>query len=141
MFNPNEDGVTHINVYSKGRTELGRSLTNLAPTPFRHPHLGEFKCVEGFWYMFVTCQAQFQRMDGWTAKREGDKAHRVREMDKATLKEVYLLKLQYNPRIKDMLLANTLPLEHYYVYGDKVVSNRYTWTAKLWEEIATELRG
>lgn len=33
MINPLEDGITHINVYSKGATELGRLLTNFAHTP------------------------------------------------------------------------------------------------------------
>lgn len=28
--NPEEDGITHINIYSKGSTELGRLLSNFA---------------------------------------------------------------------------------------------------------------
>jgi hypothetical protein len=47
---PSEDGVTHINVYSRGNTELGRLLSNFAHTPFSHPEFGEFASVEGFWY-------------------------------------------------------------------------------------------
>lgn len=27
-YHPDTDGITHINVYSKGRTELGRRLSN-----------------------------------------------------------------------------------------------------------------
>lgn len=29
-INPDEDGRTHINIYSKGGTELGRLLSNFA---------------------------------------------------------------------------------------------------------------
>jgi hypothetical protein len=43
---PSEDGVTHINVYSRGNTELGRLLSNFAHTPFSHPEFGEFASVE-----------------------------------------------------------------------------------------------
>lgn len=139
MINPNDDGVTHINVYTKGKTELGRLLSNLAATPFTHPIYGEFKCVEGFWYMYTTGNTKFQTMDGWTAKREGNKLPRIQEMDPEELKAVYKYKLKANPDLAKLLLTNTLPLEHYYVYEGKVVSNKYTWTAKLWETIKAEI--
>lgn len=49
MWNPDEDGVTHINIYSKGKTELGRWLTNFSYSPFNHPEYGKFLSMEGFW--------------------------------------------------------------------------------------------
>lgn len=33
MINPEEDGITHINIYSKGKTDLGRMLSNFAKFP------------------------------------------------------------------------------------------------------------
>jgi hypothetical protein len=50
MWIPEEDGVTHINIYSKGKTELGRWLTNFSYSPFNHPEYGKFLSMEGFWY-------------------------------------------------------------------------------------------
>ena len=38
---PKDDGVTHINIYSKGQTELGGLLSNFSRTPFVHPKYGE----------------------------------------------------------------------------------------------------
>lgn len=49
MFEPKNDGIDHINVYSGGATELGRLLTNFAHTPFENEY-GKFESVEGFWY-------------------------------------------------------------------------------------------
>jgi len=50
MLDSKMDGVTHINIYSKGKTKLGRLLTNFAHTPFTHAEYGQFASVEGFWY-------------------------------------------------------------------------------------------
>ena len=54
IINPDNDGIDHINTYSKGKTELGKLLTNFAHTPFVHPKYGEFQSVEGFWYFKKT---------------------------------------------------------------------------------------
>ena len=45
MIDPKLDGIEHINIYSKGKTELGRLLTNFAQTPFIHPEYGRFESV------------------------------------------------------------------------------------------------
>jgi len=39
MINPEEDGITHINIYSKGKTDLGRMLSNFAKLPFILKHI------------------------------------------------------------------------------------------------------
>ena len=47
MINPQNDGVDHINIYSKGLTELGRFLSN-----FEHILIttedGDFNSIEGY---------------------------------------------------------------------------------------------
>ena len=42
------DGVTHINVYSQGKTSIGRALSNFSPLGFNHPKHGHFESVEGY---------------------------------------------------------------------------------------------
>ena len=54
MFQPNEDGITHINICSKGKTELGRLLSNFAHTPFWLQGAGRFESVEGYWFWLGT---------------------------------------------------------------------------------------
>ena len=49
MINPKQDGISHVNIYSQGKTELGRMLSN-----FYHYQVitkdGNFTSVEGYWY-------------------------------------------------------------------------------------------
>ena len=49
-FNPMQDGITHINIYTQGKTQLGRALSNLFDCEFTVPGYGDFKSLEGFWY-------------------------------------------------------------------------------------------
>lgn len=55
-MDPKTDGVDHINIYSKGKTWLGRELSNFAPLPqsIEVPIMSlTFNChtVEGIWYL------------------------------------------------------------------------------------------
>jgi len=145
MVNPEEDGITHINIYSKGKTEIGRLLTNFARTPFFYPHYGHFESVEGFWYYYLTgCQhSGLQLLYGWEAKQEGKKLRDDR-LDKEGLsdeqKEVILeairCKLRQNKPLLKMLVRSTLPFEHYYCYGGKVIPlPQYQWIVDEIERI------
>jgi hypothetical protein len=53
-INPHKDGIDHINIYSRGKTEVGRQLSNFAHTPFTHKDYGYFNSVEGLWYYLIT---------------------------------------------------------------------------------------
>lgn len=44
-----EDGVTHLNVYSKASTELGRWLSNFEQVSLSLPE-GEFESLEGYYH-------------------------------------------------------------------------------------------
>ena len=72
-LDPKEDGVSHINVWSRGTTDLGRDLSNFAHTPFVHPRYGPFQSVEGFWYWLSTGQKEIKlrHLWGYLAKEEG----------------------------------------------------------------------
>ena len=49
QFNPEDDGITHINIWFQGKTELGRMLSHFYELPFTHPFFGDFKTMEGLW--------------------------------------------------------------------------------------------
>lgn len=140
MYKKELDGVDHINVYSKGKTELGRKLSNFAYTPFTHPKLGSFKCVEGFWYYLITGDERLRKTSGWESKYLGRTLKNLREHpNEEELLEAYKAKLKYNPDIKNLLNKNTLPFAHYHVYGDKIVeAKEWLWTALLWEKLKNE---
>lgn len=117
---PSEDGVTHINIYSKGATVLGRQLSNFALTPFIHTDYGKFASVEGLWYYVGTgCKHEVLRtLSGYKAKQVGKEFMKV---DIEHFNEIILegirCKLRQYPSIRQLLTDSTLPFAHYYYYG------------------------
>lgn len=131
---PAYDGIYHINIYSQGKTALGRSLSNFAVTPFTYEPYGTFKSVEGFWYYYFTgCKhEQFKRMWGLQAKQQGKKLfeekHLINDEDRSIILEAIRCKLRQNHTIRQMLKESILPLRHYYVFGSKVMDlPQYQW--------------
>lgn len=126
-FQPEDDGVTHINVYSKGKTELGRLLSNFAHTPFEHYKHGHFSSVEAYWYWLSTGMRhdELRGLHGFDAKRVGTALHgdngeitRVEIKNfNAMIKQAILQKIEQNPKLRDLLHYSDLPLTHYYVWG------------------------
>jgi len=134
------DGIDVINCYSKGKTELGRLLTNFAHTPFI---LGDvsFESVEGWWYWRNVKAVEFLKLYGFAAKKLGKELMAgglppTRE----ELKAVYMAKLEGNPKLKAMLLESVLPFDHYYDYDGKIQQTKWRWTGQLWNEIRDELK-
>lgn len=124
MIDPQNDGVDHINIYSRGKTELGRALSNFAPTRFAHPTLGVFCSMEGFYYFISTGMKHdvLRALHGYKAKQIGSEKERVYCEDfERLMKEGLSCKIKHNPWIMDLLKSSSLPFTHYYFYGtDKV---------------------
>ena len=147
-YQPINDGIDHINIYSKGDTKLGVLLSNLTRTPFVHHLYGEFQSVEGFWYYCATGHQHERLRDlyGYEAKKVG-RSYKSEENDDfiEEIKEALYLKLRDNPEIKHMLIESTLPFAHYYYYGTKedpkVIRDNFEWLSQAYEDIRTELRG
>ena len=147
MFNPKEDGLTHINIYSKGITPLGRLLSNFAFTPFVSAH-GRFCSMEGYWF-YLQSEPSWEReslrlLSGHRAKEVGQ---RIRtkyleddiDFKKAIITAMYC-KLIDNDSIVKMLQKSTLPFTHYYSYGNTPVDAGFKWQLGAWENIRNELR-
>lgn len=128
VINPEEDGKTHINVYSKGKTSLGRFLSNFALSPFTCED-GNFNSVEGYWYWLGTNHPdrdQLRKLVGFEAKQVGRvlNAPDWKENDpefKSKILKAINAKILMDTDAKDILKKSTLPFRHYYVYGGKVV--------------------
>lgn len=126
MFVPLNDGVDHINIYTKGKTLLGRRLTNLSDDPVTVEGYGTFQCLEGFWYYYLTgcIYPELKTMNGFQAKKFGkgirddriDKDGLTNEQ-KEILKEAIRSKLRQNKDLLRLLIQSDLPLAHYYFYG------------------------
>lgn len=147
---PDTDGIDHINIYTKGKTELGRGLTNLSPYSFLYE--GEmFASMEGFWYyhkmrMLGLNYKHFQMMRGFDAKKSGGKiksnlSPEQFEEFKLIMIEGMKCRLRQNPKLLKLLIDSSLPFKHYYGYGSsesgwKIVElERHNWQCELYEEI------
>lgn len=119
-FDPREDGMTHINAYSRGRTGLGCALSNFAKMPFTHPVYGDFASIEGFWYFLGTgCKdTTLRQLHGYSAKKYGSALEQV-PIDNfdETIEEAIVMKIEQNHALLAAVLDNKLPVVHYYVYG------------------------
>ena len=136
MIDPNLDGISHVNIYSQGKTKLGKMLSN-----FYHYKIqtedGVFNSVEGYWYWLniENCKEKeiLRELYGYNAKKIGNE-----------------LKKRFNSRFDDeferkiltaiwyKIIRNThllipeiylLPFEHYYNFDGKIVNvkNKYLW--------------
>lgn len=132
LFLPANDGIDHVNVYSRGRTELGRLLSNFAHTPFVVPLHGRFASVEAYWY-WLQCadgpaRERLRSLSGFAAKREG-RALRSPDCRRANglefrrcIARAIREKIWHTPGLAAALAACSLPLTHYYVYADRVIT-------------------
>lgn len=136
-YKPDEDGITHINVYSKGKTILGQFLSNFAHAPALTPD-GEFTSIEGYWYWLSCRDERLRKLSGHMAKRVGRQARGkdwIRSKPfKTCIKEAIRMKLETYPDMLAELRGCKLPLAHYYVYGSKVIADtRSNWIIEYLE--------
>ena len=138
---PFEDGIYHINIYSQGKTELGKMLSNFAKFPIQTAD-GNFLSVEGYWYYLSISENEPRREElrtvyGFEAKRlgkeillqtnNGKNSRRDENFEEKILKAIW-----YKFRRNAHLLKpeyNSLPFEHYYNYNGKVINvkHKYLW--------------
>lgn len=125
-WDPNQDGLTHINVYSRGLTVIGRFLSNFTFAPFVHPLDGRFASVEGYWYWLAVKPTHPRRDElryahGYAAKTLG---RMFRGADWPTLPDFQdricmALRAKLGAYPDFLMLFRQpphLPLAHYYVF-------------------------
>lgn len=145
---PQDDGITHINIFSKGRTELGRLLSNFAETPFIHPYFGPFNSMEGFWYYVraVKPDDKLRMLVGPEAKFYGKKLEsRFLKNFQTIIMDAIYHKVVQNPKIKNLMIESTLPFDHYYTFGShnsikQVRLAQFTWLIEGFEDIRKRLK-
>jgi len=130
VFRVQDDGITHLNIYSGAKTELGRWLSNWAYEPFICED-GDFTSIEGYWYWLRTGDYRFRKLHGFAAKKLGRSLPRVLQHTDAEfrtkIKKAISIKLMIRPDMTEKLKNSFLPLTHYYVYGNKTVQGGAQW--------------
>lgn len=144
-----DDGVTHINIYSGGKTPLGRFLSNFTYATTETPH-GRFNSLEGYYHYLKSTMAiigspnsnelfhqyndtlyQLRQASGKSAQHFG-RALRQQLMangvwfddTQSIIKNglfVEALKSKISSSgYRERFLASTLPFTHYYLFGNTI---------------------
>ncbi len=136
MIDPKLDGIKFVNIYSQGKTELGRMLSNFYPYEINTPY-GKFKSVEGYWHWLGIddCPDKeiLRTLYGYQAKQKGTELKKClpSRFDEEFQKKI-LDAIWYKVSRKRELFCEPvirLPFEHYYVFGACVidVKSKYQW--------------
>jgi len=128
------DGIHHINIYSKGKTEIGRWLSNFSYCPIQTQH-GDFNSIEGYWYWLTTLHGKLRELHGFSAKKFGKECKKVREYSDEEFKSYICKALDAKLKINPKWAAEqcNLPLKHYYEYGvesgaqKRIEKEEYNW--------------
>lgn len=131
-----QDGIDHINIYSRGHTELGRYLSNFAYAPIQTQD-GWFNSIEGYWYWLNTHNDQLRVLHGFKAKAFGKELIRSVSIDdycfQERIKNACWIKIHSNQYYLNMFVHSSLPFTHYYVFNGFIKDAGGRWMLEMWE--------
>lgn len=150
MIDPTQDGITHINIYSQGKTELGKLLSNFAHTPVLLKE-GNFQSLEGYWYWLLSDKDAksecLRKLYGYEAKKRGREL-KIQDWPtgaaatiefKKKFKEAMKNKIQQNCEVHNLLIESILPFYHYYVYDGRVHNVKgCQWMLDEWKKLRND---
>lgn len=140
VCDPSQEGITHIDVYTKSNNELGRLLTNPSRIPVTLYRFGEFAGMEALWYWLSTgCRYKELRTAPGLKAKSIAKERKFKSVYipgfELIIKYATTVKVMKNWYLRKLFFSNALPLLHYYTYGEYpncVVrpANGSLWTVK-----------
>lgn len=145
-FLPEDDGKTHINIYSRSNCELGRMLSHFYTATLEHPEFGSFANLECFWHYLATgCKHEkLRNMPAFKVKQLAKEIPKViRDDFMEQIKIANELKILQHPSILYRFRDSTLPFEHYYAFGNPPIIRRPKEAQELidvFEKIRTEFK-
>ena len=145
-----KDGVDYINVYSKGKTHLGRLLSNFSYSPITTED-GDFISIEGYWYWLLTEHAHKDQLRSKFGNEAKELGRQLSGNNWSPIEDSHVfeskiitalrIKIQNSEDIKMLLKKNQLPFVHYYVYGSKTKAvSGCEWFLSVFEQIGQDLK-
>ena len=152
MKRANQDGIDHINIYSKGETLLGRWMSNFTKQEiFVEDRF--FDSIEAYWYWLgfdfkgdARAESLLQSKSGYLAKQFGQDLRKTgipirRVVDfEDRIKNAIRIKLDRSPTYKRRLGDSTLPFQHYYNFNGVIRDAGFQWIVDFWEDLRMELK-
>lgn len=146
MIPEGQDGINHINIYSKGLTELGRWLSNFTYAPIELKGLGNFDSIEALWYYLCTHDDRLRHTHGFQAKKLGKEIlsklneteqFHVDDNFKEIIKSALKVKLRtYPDKLNEFIYSDQkLPFVHYYEYNGKRVDAGFIWIPEFFNDL------
>lgn len=143
-IDPKEEGLTHINIYSKAQSPLGRILSNFDRRSLT-TSIGHFQSVEGLIFYLGSFDNQLRHASGYTAKSLGEELDRGIRLPEDVFRRLVVEAMEskaLKKEVKPLLRDSTLPFTHYYHYGTKIVHiPKWEWQVAEWENIRTRIKG
>ncbi len=146
---PNMDGVDHINIWNKGKTELGRFLNQTSRSDFVHPEYGPFHSVMGFWHWIKSYDRDDNyrylsggRIKKYATENPGGETFFIKDYQEVLLAANYE-KIMQKEEMKKLFVESTLPFDHYYLFGDSNVLVKpfgREWVCKMYEDLRIMIR-
>lgn len=141
IYQPEFEGIDHINIYSKSKLWLGQELSNFTYRPIEIPEHGHFDSIEGYWYWLTCHNDQLRTLSGFEAKKVGRKSRGkdwcITAAFMGYIKQALRLKISSHPDLQTALKESTLPFTHYYVFFREGIQQITPVTSGnwLWHEI------
>lgn len=143
------DGLDHVNVYTKGKTLLGRQMSNLSDCHIDHPRYGHFRTLEGLWYFLKTGKTDeyFRILSGYDCRKRGKEKDTIWNVNfQREFKVGIICKILAYPPLENALRLSELPFVHYYYYGKDpknmklIVPKGHEWQMEFWESMRQHLK-
>lgn len=151
LLNPENDGVDHINAYSRSESKLGQWLSNFAQEEIDIEEDGTFQSIEGYWYWLGDQKnTKLRRAYGYQAKKmgrsKGIKKLIPKKEFRRKIKKAFRLKINANKKMKKRFIKSLLPIVHYYVEscpikGDRLIMiPKHNWFFKYMNDYRDKLQ-
>lgn len=138
---PSMDGVDHVNIYSGGKTEVGRWMSNFTRESIEIDGKA-FASIEGYWFWLACYDDRLCDLSGFAAKKLGKELspRKVYHEDEQVLfhdkiKVALALKCAKRPDMVEQIKNIKVPLTHYYVMRGQVRLAGFEWLVNFWEGI------
>lgn len=139
------DGIDHINVYSKGKTQLGRFLSNFSYSPIETSE-GTFSSIEAYWYWLGANDPRrdkIRTLFGGDAKVFGRTLNQGPRLSseefQLKIQSAILQKIKNNPEMKLQIENCGLEFVHYYVFKGKTKeATKHRWLMNFFNNLKKE---